>query len=137
PGLLHLPNKNYFGGVFLTQRGAPSLKLLVNREGFIPDSSYERLVGIVRTGIDLTTRVRATVTTQQREHRRVIRGKSAEERESTEPPSFMEVLTEAEKHTSEARRLTAAGDADGATARLDTALNRIRQVTVASDELAD
>jgi signal transduction histidine kinase len=137
PGLLHLPNKNYFGGVFLTQHGAPSLKLLVNREGFVPDVSYDRLVSVVRTGIDLTTRVRATVTAQQREHRRVIRARPPEEREATEPPSFMEVLTEAERHAAEARRLTAAGDAEAATTQLDTALDRIRQVTVASDELAD
>jgi hypothetical protein len=33
PGLLHLPNKNYFGGVFLTLRGAPSLKLTLVRSG--------------------------------------------------------------------------------------------------------
>ena len=137
PGLLHLPNKNYFGGVFLTQQRAPSLKLLVNREGFVPDASYEHLAAIVRTGIDLTTRVRATVTAQQRQHRRVLRGKPTEEREANEPPSLMEVLNEAEKHVAEGRRLTAAKDAKAASVALDTALDRIRQVTVASDELAD
>lgn len=137
PGLVHLPNKNYFGGVFLTQHGAPSLKLLVNREGFVPDAAYERLVSIVRTGVDLTTRIRATVTAQQRQHRRAIRGKAAAQRDVTEPPSFMEVLSEAEKHAAEARRLAAGGNAAAATAQLDTALDRIRKVTVASDELAD
>lgn len=137
PGLLHLPNKNYFGGVFLTQTGAPSLKLLINREGFVPDVAYDRLVSLVRTGIDLTTRVRATVTAQQREHRRAIRAREPEQRDPTEPPSFMEVLSEAEKHAAEARRLTAAGNAAAATSQLDTALDRIRQVTVASDDLAD
>lgn len=137
PGLLHLPNKNYFGAVFLTQQHAPSLKLLVNREGFVPDASYERLVSTVRTGIDLTTRVRATVTAQQRQHRRELRGKLPEEREPTEPASFVEVLTQAEKHVSEGRRLAAAGNATAATAKLDSALDRIREMTVASDELAD
>jgi hypothetical protein len=137
PGLLHLPNKNYFGGVFLTQRSAPSLKLLVNREGFVPDSSYERLVSLLRTGIDLTTRVRATVTAQQRQHRRVLRGKSSQEGENSEVPSFMEVLGEAESHASAAKRLTVAGDTDGATREINRALERIQQVTVASDELAD
>jgi signal transduction histidine kinase len=141
PGLLHVPNKNYFGAVFLTQQGAPSLKLLVNREGFVPDASYDRLLAIVRNGIDLTTRVRAMVTAQQRERdreeRRASRARPLEQRQQPEPPSFMEVLTEAERYAKEARRLTAAGEADAATAKLDTALERIQQVTVASDELAD
>ena len=137
PGLLHLPNKNYFGGVFLTQRGAPLLRLLVNREGFVPDAPYEHLAATIRTGIDLTTRVRAMVTAQQRQHRRVLRGKPPEERGANEPPSFMEVLNEAEKHVSEARRLTLARDTKAASVTIDIALDRIRQVTVASDELAD
>lgn len=58
-GLLHLSNKHFFGGVFLTVNRSGSLEMLVNREGFVPDASYETLVQIVRRGIDLLTRVRA------------------------------------------------------------------------------
>ncbi|SEU24623.1 sensor histidine kinase [Stigmatella erecta] len=58
-GLLLLPNKHYFGGVFLTANRAGSLQMLVNREGFVPDSSFELMVTLVRRGIDLSTRVRA------------------------------------------------------------------------------
>src|SRR5262249_41366428 len=140
PGLLHVPNKNYFGGVFLTQQAAPSLKLLVNREGFVPDSAYDRVVDIVRNGIDLTTRVRAMVTQRQRERNRDLRKaqRATQHDEDSQPesPSIIETLTEAEKFAADARRLTAAGNAAAATARLDTALQRIRQVTVASDDLA-
>lgn len=57
-GLLLLPNKHYFGGVFLTVDHA-RLEMLVNREGFVPDASFEVLVTLVRRGIDLATRVRA------------------------------------------------------------------------------
>lgn len=60
-GLLLLPNKHYVGAVFLTLSRAPTLSMLVNREGFIPDGSFEHLVCIVRTGIDLSTRVRASL----------------------------------------------------------------------------
>jgi hypothetical protein len=137
PGLLHLPNKNYFGGVFLTQQGAPSLRLLVNREGFVPDTPYEQLVRIVRIGLDLTTRVRATVTASQREHRRVIRGHHEPSAGTPEPPSFIEALGSAAAHAGAARRLTAAGNTTAATRELDVALGHIRQVTDASDELAD
>jgi len=58
-GLLHLSNKHFFGGVFLTVNRSGTLQMLVNREGFVPDASYETLVTLVRRGIDLLTRVRA------------------------------------------------------------------------------
>jgi len=58
-GLLFLPNKHYFGAVFLTTNRAPSLKVLVTREGLVPNEGYEHLVTIVRKGIALLTRVRA------------------------------------------------------------------------------
>jgi signal transduction histidine kinase len=58
-GLLLLPNKHYFGGVFLTANRAGSLQMLVNREGFVPDAAFDLMVTLVRRGIDLATRVRA------------------------------------------------------------------------------
>lgn len=58
-GLSLLPNKHYFGAVFLTSSRAGSLKMLVNREGFVPDAAFELLVKFVRRGIDIATRVRA------------------------------------------------------------------------------
>ena len=72
-----LPNRNYYGGVFLTEEGAPSLRMLVNREGFVPEVSYETLVSLVRIGIDLATRARAAATHSQREERREKRRQSA------------------------------------------------------------
>ena len=54
-----LPNRSYYGCVFLTQEGAPQLEMLVNREGFIPNESFESLVSLIRLGIDLTVRARA------------------------------------------------------------------------------
>jgi signal transduction histidine kinase len=59
-GLLLLPSKHYLGGVFLTVDRSGSLDMLVNREGFVPGEALDRLVTIVRKGIDLTTRVRAS-----------------------------------------------------------------------------
>ncbi|RST53360.1 sensor histidine kinase [Variovorax sp. DXTD-1] len=59
-GLLLLPSKHYLGGVFLTVDRAGSLDMLVNREGFVPGEALDRLVTVVRKGIDLATRVRAS-----------------------------------------------------------------------------
>lgn len=70
---LFLRNDAYFGGVFLTQAQAPSLRMLVNREGFIPDAGYETLVGLVRSGTDLCVRHRAFAYRERREERRAQR----------------------------------------------------------------
>jgi signal transduction histidine kinase len=59
-GLLSLSNKHFFGGIFLTVNRSGSLEMLVNREGFVPDSAYDLIVNTVRRGIDLLTRVRAS-----------------------------------------------------------------------------
>ncbi len=58
-GLLGLSNKHFVGGVFLTVNRSATLEMLVNREGFVPDASYDTIVTLVRRGIDLLTRVRA------------------------------------------------------------------------------
>jgi len=72
-GLVHVPNNNYFGAVFLTQDRCPDLRLLVNREGFVPEAGFDTLVKIVRTGIDLLTRERAAAYFERRQRRRAVR----------------------------------------------------------------
>ena len=79
-GLVHVPNNNYFGAVFLTQDRCPDMRLLVNREGFVPEAGFDTLVKIVRTGIDLLTRERAAAYFERRQKRRAVRRKSEETR---------------------------------------------------------
>ncbi len=54
-----LPNRAFFGAVFLTEAGTGGLRTLVNREGFVPDDDYRRLVGMVTVGLRLLHRARA------------------------------------------------------------------------------
>ncbi|WP_457767333.1 sensor histidine kinase [Cyanobium sp. ULC082] len=63
------PNNNYFGGVFLTHEYAANLRMLVNREGFIPEGGYDDLVFLVRSGLDLCTRVYAAASYSKRKAR--------------------------------------------------------------------
>jgi signal transduction histidine kinase len=56
--LWSLPNANFFGAVFLTADRSEGLQQLINREGFVPNDAYDALVKIVKTGIDLASRVR-------------------------------------------------------------------------------
>lgn len=60
-GFSQLGNRAYYGAVMLTERGAPELQPLVNREGFIPDDYFESIRTVVRTGVDLSVRVRAAL----------------------------------------------------------------------------
>ncbi len=69
-GLTRMPSNNYFGAIFLTQERCPSLRVLVNREGFIPEAGFDTLVHLVRTGIDLCTRARAAAGYARRQQRR-------------------------------------------------------------------
>jgi len=57
--LFRLANSNYYGGIFLTEAGAPNLEPLVNREGFVPGESFQQLRSLIRRGIDLSVRARA------------------------------------------------------------------------------
>jgi signal transduction histidine kinase len=138
PGLTSLPNKNYFGGIFLTQEGAPTLRLLVNREGFVPDEAYFTLEKVVRVGLDLATRVRAAATYQKREEQRQQRA-AAKVTASVplEGPPLAAVLEDAESHTSAARRFAAAGDVKRAVSEIDQVLAGVRAIRTETDEIAD
>ena len=57
-GLLTLPNRQFLGGVFLTEDNAPGLRMLINREGFVPGPALDSVESIIRTAIDLNTRAR-------------------------------------------------------------------------------
>ncbi|MDQ2817799.1 MAG: ATP-binding protein [Candidatus Eremiobacteraeota bacterium] len=58
-GLNALPQQHYVGAVFLRQSGAQDLKMLVNREGFLPNESFESLQEVVRGAVLLSIRVRS------------------------------------------------------------------------------
>jgi len=75
--LTFFPNNNYFGGVFLTHEYAANLRMLVNREGFIPEGGYDDLVILVRTGLDLCTRVHAAASYPKRKARSESRKQGA------------------------------------------------------------
>jgi signal transduction histidine kinase len=59
-GLYGLPNNAYVGAVLLTHAGAKSLRMLVNREGFVPHPELAAITETIKTGVNLLTRVRAS-----------------------------------------------------------------------------
>lgn len=76
-GLVRVPSNNYFGAVFLTQNHCPDMRILVNREGFVPEASFETLERLVRMGIDFLTRERAAESYERRQQRREDRRKGS------------------------------------------------------------
>ena len=78
-GLVRVPSNNYFGAVFLTQSRCPDMRILVNREGFVPEASFDTLGQLVRMGIDFLTRERAAASFKRRQQRRADRRKGASE----------------------------------------------------------
>ncbi len=124
-GLLSLGNSAYFGAVFLTAADAPGLRMLVNREGFVPEGGYDELIRIVRTAVNLATRVRAASKVAQRDKRREERRESAAA--SVEPSRLdlrqaVEVsVRRASEFASEARKVAATGDFVGAKALIERA----------------
>ena len=107
---LRLPNDNYHGGVFLTHAGSPTLEMLVNREGFVPDDAFMHLEGLVRRGIDLSVRLRASV---QSETRSIRDSSSAGGGFGVQPANVEEALNATLKSIDEVRVKTKGPGLDG------------------------
>src|SRR5438445_3389538 len=125
--LVHLPNNNYIGAVFLTQSDAVSLRPLVNREGFVPEAGFDNLVRLVRTGVDLCTRVRAAAEygrRQERKQKRISDAGGQPSEADSKPPASRQGLRgigEAAELVHKARALVGAGDVEGAKKIVDRA----------------
>lgn len=136
-GLLVLPNKHYFGGVFLTQGGARHLRMLVNREGFVPDTVYETLVTLVRGGIDLATRIRAAASEQERGRRRQERakGRRPSDEEAPVTRTMRASIAQASSAAGEARRFIASGDVSRASDKIAEAVAHLTDAEAASTDI--
>lgn len=113
-----LYNKQYFGAVLLTQQNAPGLRMVVNREGFIPDRDFQILRDLVRTGIDVSTRVRASASHSQRIQRRNERAAPR-----AEPRTFIPNIPSRTRLIHEARSLAASQRYDAAYTRMAEAVD--------------
>ena len=99
-GLSRLPSNNYVGAIFLTQEGCPDMRLLVNREGFVPEASFDTLVRIVRLGIEFLTRERAAASLESRQRRREER-QGRRDSGSVDMTALLQRMREASKQMKE------------------------------------
>jgi hypothetical protein len=113
-------NLNYHGAVFLADQSDAELRMLVNREGFIPDARFEAMREITRLGIDLSTRIRARYRESIRAQRRKSRastnstsGGKKQEPDTERPPAsdqLRSAIKEASDSLSEAVGRLQGGD---------------------------
>lgn len=141
-GLSVLPSRSYLGGVFLTQKGASSLRVVVNREGFEPNPQFDTLVESIRTGLGLLTRVRAYYSEPTRERRRETRASKRPSPVEETPPALSERTRRAVEQTqadaSKAEQLASVGDTSAAGAVLIDSAKRIQTLALtAADTLRD
>lgn len=140
-GLLVLRNNSYFGAVFLTQKDAPTLRMLVNREGFIPEAGYEHLVSILRTAIYLSVRVRAsskiTPRDERRERRKVQAAVSLDASIARKDLRrlVVESVEKASVLAAEANQLAISGDFKSAREKIAQAASEFAQGSLASERL--
>ena len=148
-GLTRLSNNNYFGAIFLTQERCPSLRVLVNREGFIPEAGFDTLVDLVRTGIDLCTRARAAAAYERRQQRKEDRRQESKAiidqtgrveaegatGEAAETLALPNRLQEAAQHMKKARERLNEGDTTKAKVAASAAMREIDEATELAADL--
>lgn len=125
-GLVIKGNDNYFGGVFLTRNGSANLKMLVNREGFLPGPSWNFVIDTLRWAIGVHNRQRRLASHEIVGHQKADARRRREETARTptgeQQPAVVQAKAlhdEAAAIVREVKALTAAGNAGAAEARLD------------------
>ena len=139
-GLLRLRKNQYFGAVFLTTAGCPSLRMLVNREGFVPEAGFRNLVTILRTAVNLSVRVRAAAKVPSRTERSQTRRIQAAEEVNASSRLDLRHAVEQSVHraselATEARVLAAKGDFRGAELRIEQAAKEFSLGSESSERL--
>jgi signal transduction histidine kinase len=124
------PGSAYFGGVFLQDAGSHGLEMVVNREGYLPNTQFDDLTAIVRRGIDLSVRVRAAVGAANKEEV----AKRAREQERNERDDLLALVRSRDASSK-------SGAPDVSSDRLDrwlrvgqSAALELRKTSAASDE---
>jgi signal transduction histidine kinase len=132
-----LGNSHYFGAVFLTQSDSPTLRMLVNREGFIPNPEFGSVTNILRTAIHLSTRVRAAAKISERAEWGEKRkgGVEIDPSRLVLRQAVESSVKRASELANEARKFAAGGDFTKAKQRIDQASSVFREAGATSQRL--
>ena len=132
--LVTLPSRSYLGGVFLTLKHGGDLKMLVNREGFLPNAPFQHVQELTYRAIEFATRLRAQAKAEKREQRRTSRTAQDEGGRATTP--LQHVSTAFDRSSTlmkEARAALSDGNIDEARQKFE----RVEVVLSGTREAAD
>jgi signal transduction histidine kinase len=138
-----LPSRSYFGGVFLTLASAGRLRLLVNREGFLPDAHFFHVQKTLKTATAFAMRVRSEAKAAPREQRQRSRLESAakkyeEVRRRETPTEELERAAQSGTYLlREARAALAAGNAETAKEHVAAAEKALASAPDVAREIRD
>lgn len=133
-------NNAYFGAVFFTRDGAENLKILANREGFLPSPTWDFVVDTLRHAIGIQVRTRYAATQEAKAAREIDRTsrRSAASRanENTSPVAFLsrELQREALQGLRQARAYMAEGHVKQAQAVLQTTETHVERSVALAEE---
>lgn len=125
-GLVLQSNAAYFGGVFLTHEGAPHLKMLVNREGFLPGPAMDFIKDRIRLGTDMLVRVRYATTKEIKRARKreiTLQRGAVQKADLRDQPTAWVIghsIKNASESIAQARAAMAAGNIEGAQKALES-----------------
>lgn len=141
-GLVIQGNRQFCGAVFITRENAGDLKVLVNREGFLPGRTFDFIRDMVRLAIDLQTRQNSAARQEVQEARKSDKErqqKAAARADAAEPPSAFLITSlqdDALKSIREARAAISGGDVKGAASSLKEVERTIQSAREISGESA-
>lgn len=131
-----LRNTSYVGAVVIKASGAPELRTLVNREGFVPDTSFDRLQKLVRLGLDLNTRARATLVARERPKRDADRATKRDVKRAVfeSDRELVEEVREATAQANAMRQIVASADPLAVDRAVTALVERLEHVAVLGDD---
>jgi signal transduction histidine kinase len=138
-----LPSRSYLGGAFLTLASAGELRLLVNREGFLPDAHFFHVQDTLKTATAFAIRVRSAAKSTPREQRQRSRLASAAKKyeelvRKESPTQEFERAAQSGTHLlREARTALAAGNAESAKEHVAAAEKALASAPDVAREIRD
>jgi signal transduction histidine kinase len=136
-GLVIQGNRQFCGAVFLTREHASDLKILVNREGFLPSPSFTFIREMLRLAIDLQIRQNSAVREEVLEARKTDRQrqrKAADRSDASEPPSAF-LVTSLQNEALTALREVRAAMAQGDVRKAQSTLSVVEENLASAREL--
>lgn len=141
-GLVIQGNRQFCGAVFLTRNSSDDLKILVNREGFLPGEGFAFIREMTRLAIDLQIRQNSAAreeVQQARKSDRTRQQRASARSDASEPPSAFLVASlqnEAIASLKEVREAISRGDVKAARSTLHDAEQALQSAKEVSSEAA-